>query len=566
MKKITLAVFFLLYTFGINAQNCANTSVGYPPVNDLGTGYWRGFQGGLYPNGSNYRPVAHNAAGLNIASQIMPLDTAGNVDKANGKIVWLSIGMSNTTMESQAFIPLANSFSQKNPKLILVDGAQGGQDIVIIDDPNANFWNVVKQRLASAGLTSKQVQIVWFKEAEKMPADTAFSTYPNSLKVKYKTAIQILKKKFTNTKLCYLSSRIYAGYATSALNPEPYAYYSGWSVKRLIENQVNGDTTLAFSGSTPRAPWLAWGPYFWADGTTPRSDGLTWNCPSDYNSDGTHPSTTGRQKVAKMLLDFFSTDATTVPWFLKACYSITITAAGPTIFCSGGSVVLNSSITGSPTSLQWKRNGSPIPGATSASYTATTSGNYTLTVSGTCGHPVTSNSISVTANPKPNALVTPAGNTGFCPPATVTLTCNTAPGWNFKWFKDDVSIPGANHNTYTASTTGGYSCKVAITTTGCYKKSNIATLVNNCKTLYSANNEVSITPNPSAGEFRIDLGTMKTENLTLNIYDEQGRLITSKKLSNNISFFGNDFKPGIYFAEILDNNIQINRIKIVKSK
>jgi len=48
------------------------------------------------------------------------------------------------------------------------------------------------------------------------------------------------------------------------------------------------------------------------------------------------------------------------------------------------------------------------------------------------------------------------------------------------------------------------------------------------------------------------------------IYDEQGRLITTKKLSGNISF-GNDFKPGIYFAEIFDNNIQINRTKIVKS-
>ena len=77
---------------------------------------------------------------------------------------------------------------------------------------------------------------------------------------------------------------------------------------------------------------------------------------------------------------------------------------------------------------------------------------------------------------------------------------------------------------------------------------------------------MSITPNPSAGEFRIDLGTMKkTVNLTMNIYDEHGRLTTTKKLSGNISF-GNDFKSGIYFAEILDNNIRINHTKIVKSK
>jgi hypothetical protein len=130
-------------------------------------------------------------------------------------------------------------------------------------------------------------------------------------------AMQIIKAKFPNVKLCYLSSRIYAGYASSALNPEPYAYYSGWSVKSLIEDQINGDTALSYSGSNARVPWLSWGPYLWADGITPRSDGLTWLCPDDYLNDGTHPSKKGRDKVAAMLLKFFTTDETSIPWFLK---------------------------------------------------------------------------------------------------------------------------------------------------------------------------------------------------------------------------------------------------------
>jgi hypothetical protein len=163
MKKLQVSAVILLFSLNIFAQNCSNTSVGFPPIADLGTGYWRGSQGGHYPNGSNYRPAAHNAAGLNIAQNILPLDTAGNVDMINGKVVWLSVGMSNTTMESQLFIPMADSFSQKNPKLILVDGAQGGQDIAIIDDPMASYWNVIIQRLSSMGLTSKQVQVIWFK-------------------------------------------------------------------------------------------------------------------------------------------------------------------------------------------------------------------------------------------------------------------------------------------------------------------------------------------------------------------------------------------------------------------
>jgi hypothetical protein len=110
-----------------------------------------------------------------------------------------------------------------------------------------------------------------------------------------------------------LSSRIYAGYATSTLNPEPYAYQSAFAVRWTIEQQLNGG--LPFAGSGRGAPWIAWGPYLWADGLTPRSDGLTWSC-SDFANDGTHPGTTGRQKVAARLLDFVHTDPTAREWYL----------------------------------------------------------------------------------------------------------------------------------------------------------------------------------------------------------------------------------------------------------
>jgi len=317
MKKITLTIFcFSVFSF-CYSQNCSNTSVGYPPINDVGTGYWIGAMGGLYPNGLNYLPSAHMTAGLTIANNIQPLDTNGNVDVSNGWIVWASIGMSNTTQETQYFIPMTDTFAQKNPMCKLVDCAQGGQSIVQILDTTGVFWPNVNMRLANAVVRAAQVQVIWFKEAEMSPNDTAFATYPDALKDKFKQAMQLCKTKFPNLKLCYLSGRIYAGYATTALNPEPYAYYSGWSVKRLIEEQINGDTALTFSGTSPRSAWLAWGPYLWADGLIPRSDGLTWVCPADFNTDGTHPAAAGRQKVANMLFNFFSTDSTSTPWFLN---------------------------------------------------------------------------------------------------------------------------------------------------------------------------------------------------------------------------------------------------------
>ncbi len=317
MKKLLLAAALLLANLNINAQNCSNTSVGYPPINDLGTGYWQGAQGGLYPNGSNYRPVFHNQQGLMIASQVQPLDTAGNVDLINGKIIWLSIGMSNTTGETQMFIPMADALQHKNPKLDLIDGAQSGKHIGLIVNPNNNFWQTVNNRLAAAGYTPKQVQVVWFKQAEGQPTDTSFATYPDALKIKFRIVMQIIKTKFQNTKLCYLSNRIYAGYATTNLNPEPFAYYTGWAIKRLIEDQINGDTALSYSGANIRSPWLSWGSNLWADGIIPNLDGLTWICLNDFNSDGTHPANPGRIKVANRLLSFFTTDSTAIPWFLN---------------------------------------------------------------------------------------------------------------------------------------------------------------------------------------------------------------------------------------------------------
>ena len=65
------------------------------------------------------------------------------------------------------------------------------------------------------------------------------------------------------------------------------------------------------------APWVDWGTYNWADGLSPRSDGLTWEC-ADFVTDGTHPSTSGREKVAQILLAFAHAEPTIAAWYLAA--------------------------------------------------------------------------------------------------------------------------------------------------------------------------------------------------------------------------------------------------------
>ena len=294
---------------------CSCLSKGLVPLSDLGTGTYFGVQGGLYCNGTNVRPAAHEAAGVGIAAAIGPRDTAG-VLSTSGKYVFLSIGMSNTTQEFSAFLPLGNAEPSKDSHLVLVDGAQSGQAVASWSNATNAVWTTLDQRLASAGVTGAQVAVAWIKLAAISPTG-AFPQDEQSLADGIAQTIRNAKARYPNLAMAYLSSRIYAGYATSTLNPEPYAYQSAFSVKRVILDQITGTGNLNYAASAGAvvAPWIAWGPYLWADGTTPRGDGLTWSC-SELQSDGTHPSATGQAKVAQMLLAFVKTDSTASLWFL----------------------------------------------------------------------------------------------------------------------------------------------------------------------------------------------------------------------------------------------------------
>jgi hypothetical protein len=310
------------------SANCAGTSTGLVPLTDLGVGSYQGVQGGLYAAGSNQRPAAHEAAGLAIANSIVPLDTLGH-PSANGRVVIVSIGMSNCTQEFSTFIPKANADPSRSPDVRAIDCAQGGQTASIIRNPNAAFWNVVAQRLRAAGSSPLQPQIVWLKEANAQPNGN-FQTTAGQLRDDLAEVVRVIHNQLPSVRLCYVTSRIYAGYASSTLNPEPYAYESGFAVKWLIDEQISGVDSLNFDPQQGAvgAPWLSWGPYLWADGLTPRSDGLTWACNEFVDSDGTHPSTIGRNVVADSLLSFFHHDATTIPWYLAGTTGVGAPRAG----------------------------------------------------------------------------------------------------------------------------------------------------------------------------------------------------------------------------------------------
>jgi hypothetical protein len=306
---------------GVPMPGPPRNSTGLVPLDEL-TGTYKGEDGGLYGGGRNQPPSKHQTAAEVELARVVPRDSEGQPSH-RGRIVLLSIGMSNTTQEFSRFKQIADPDLEKSGAVQIVDGAQGGKDAAAWSDERAGaaVWNIVADRLRQAGVTPQQVQVVWMKHARIGPA--RFGEFPkhiDELKAHIRGSLQIVKRRFPNLRIVYLSSRIYAGYATTPLNPEPYAYEGAFAVRSLILDQAHGDGELNYDAAKDnvKAPLLLWGPYLWADGVNPRkSDGLLWNR-EDLAVDGTHPSVgSGRDKVARLLLRFFKTDRNATNWFLQ---------------------------------------------------------------------------------------------------------------------------------------------------------------------------------------------------------------------------------------------------------
>ena len=317
------------------------------PLDEL-TGTYKGEDGGLYGGNCNAAPQIHLTAYLKESAKIQPLDADGK-PSARGKIVLLSIGMSNTTMEYSRFVEIANAYPEKSAQVVLVDGAQGGRVgaawamdgggllpaaeterlTKLLDKmghpmkpDSMRIWSTVEARLKANGVTPQQVQVIWVKHAEGHPARLGeFPEHARILEADIVDTLNIAKQKYPNLRVAYLSSRIFAGYATTDLNPEPYAYEGAFALRWVIQDQIKGEPRLNYDPTrgAVNSPIVMWGPYLWANGTKPRkSDGLVWN-PEDFVvNDHTHPAYPARQKVASLLLQFFKTDPGSKKWFLKS--------------------------------------------------------------------------------------------------------------------------------------------------------------------------------------------------------------------------------------------------------
>jgi len=153
----------------------------------------------------------------------------------------------------------------------------------------------------------------------------------------------------------------------------------------------------------------------------------------------------------------------------------TITAGGPTTFCTGGSVTLTSS---AGTSYLWSN------AATTASINITTAGSYTVKVTNSSGcQSAASAAKAVTVNALPaTPTITAGGPTTFCDGGSVTLSSSA--GSNYLWSNGETTA------SINITTSGSYTVQVT-NVSGCQSALSAATVV--------TVNDVPATPTITAG-------------------------------------------------------------------
>lgn len=192
-----------------------------------------------------------------------------------------------------------------------------------------------------------------------------------------------------------------------------------------------------------------------------------------------------------------------------------ITPAGPTSFCTGGSVVLNgNSITGA--SYAWFNGSTPIAGATTATYTANTSGTYRFFISVPSGCADTSNPVIVTTSAPPVAAITASGPTTFCQGGSVGLVATRGNGFTYRWYRDAVRLSALAPNTDSIGAFQGGTYRVVVINAG------------NCLDSTTTGTVVTVKPKPRPPQITRPTVSPASDSLYANIRNQ-----------NNITWFRN---------------------------
>ncbi|MFN0212667.1 MAG: T9SS type A sorting domain-containing protein, partial [Saprospiraceae bacterium] len=214
-----------------------------------------------------------------------------------------------------------------------------------------------------------------------------------------------------------------------------------------------------------------------------------------------------------------------------------ITPNGPTIFCQGNSVMLNSN---AANTYLWST------GATTQTINVSNSGNYTVTISNANDCTASSSATQVTVHPLPlPPVITMNGN---------VLSTNNATG--IQWFLNGGIIANATGQSFTPTQSGNYT--VSFTdANGCQSESAVFQYTNTGIETISESNIVLIIPNPNDGRFQVEFRnkSVPTHPLLIEVYNLLGQKVFMADLKQIDPLIDISSQPsGTYFVKIISAN------------
>jgi subtilisin-like proprotein convertase family protein len=266
---------------------------------------------------------------------------------------------------------------------------------------------------------------------------------------------------------------------------------------------------------------------------------LTWTTPNVTNGIAFVPTATANYNVvATAANNCTNSDQVTVTVLPLP----DVDAGANQTICSGESVTLNGE---GAVSYQWTGGAS-----NNVSFAPTTTATYTVTGTGINGC-VSSDQVTVVVNATPVATISVVND--------ITLAASPA-GMNYTWINcaSGTDVPNGSTANFTAIANGSYAV-IVTSAEGCADQSGCE-IISSVGLDQIANIEMSVQPNPTAGELTINMpASLKA---TAQVFDAQGKLVqTESNVENGTVLHLESMTTGVYMVRITaDNTVQTFRV------
>ena len=247
-------------------------------------------------------------------------------------------------------------------------------------------------------------------------------------------------------------------------------------------------------------------------------------------TDGTNTST---QTQAVTINDVTApvADVSTLPAVTGQCNVASIAAPTATDNCAGS-----------------------VTGTTATTFPITSSTTVTWTYTDGTNTSTQTQAVTITPN---NTTVSQTG---------ITLTSNATPGYTYQWLdcnNGNASIVGATNQSFIPTNNGRYA--VSVTKNGCSDTSSCYLINSVSLNENSIFNDIKIYPNPTNGEFYVDLGRIE-EDINIIVRNSIQQIVSNGNYSNVSKVkLEVGLSKGIYFVEVTPLNGSKSVFKVVKN-